>query len=138
MDVEGEVKTLVEEVKRLGTVNAEGKISVKFGVLFKDDRCANIFEALVGTLRCSPIDILLTTVSPTTPLLRKLGQNISMATPQRYREKRETSVELLLSTAQGRNLLPLLSLSCQTPALQHPSATKRAIKRESKCGITVT
>jgi len=26
-------------------------VQVKFGVLFADDRCANIFEALVGTLR---------------------------------------------------------------------------------------
>jgi len=26
---------------------------VKFGVLFKDDRCANIFEALVGTLKAA-------------------------------------------------------------------------------------
>ncbi|XP_008395555.1 costars family protein ABRACL [Poecilia reticulata] len=27
--------------------------SVKFGVLFSDDRCANIFEALVGTLKAA-------------------------------------------------------------------------------------
>ena len=26
---------------------------MKFGVLFSDDRCANIFEALVGTLRAA-------------------------------------------------------------------------------------
>lgn len=26
---------------------------MKFGVLFNDDRCANIFEALVGTLRAA-------------------------------------------------------------------------------------
>lgn len=26
---------------------------MKFGVLFKDDRCANIFEALVGTLKAA-------------------------------------------------------------------------------------
>ena len=26
---------------------------VKFGVLFADDRCANIFEALVGTLKAA-------------------------------------------------------------------------------------
>uniref|UniRef100_A0A3P9PLW1 Costars family protein ABRACL n=1 Tax=Poecilia reticulata TaxID=8081 RepID=A0A3P9PLW1_POERE len=29
------------------------KTSVKFGVLFSDDRCANIFEALVGTLKAA-------------------------------------------------------------------------------------
>lgn len=28
-------------------------MSVKFGVLFNDDRCANIFEALVGTLKAA-------------------------------------------------------------------------------------
>ena len=28
-------------------------LQVKFGVLFNDHRCANIFEALVGTLRAS-------------------------------------------------------------------------------------
>ena len=26
---------------------------MKFGVLFSDDRCANLFEALVGTLRAA-------------------------------------------------------------------------------------
>lgn len=31
----------------------DGQTSVKFGVLFNDDRCANIFEALVGTLRAA-------------------------------------------------------------------------------------
>ena len=57
-----EVELLVEEMKRLGAANAEGQISVTFGVLFRDDKCANLFEALVGTLRqvqlphllCSP------------------------------------------------------------------------------------
>uniref|UniRef100_A0AAY5L3H7 Costars family protein ABRACL n=1 Tax=Esox lucius TaxID=8010 RepID=A0AAY5L3H7_ESOLU len=33
--------------------DADGKMCVKFGVLFNDDRCANIFEALVGTLRAA-------------------------------------------------------------------------------------
>lgn len=28
-------------------------LKVTFGVLFHDDRCANIFEALVGTLRAA-------------------------------------------------------------------------------------
>ena len=44
MNVEHEVKLLVEEIKRLGSPNADGQVSVKFGVLFSDDRCANIFE----------------------------------------------------------------------------------------------
>uniref|UniRef100_A0A8W8NRM0 Costars domain-containing protein n=1 Tax=Magallana gigas TaxID=29159 RepID=A0A8W8NRM0_MAGGI len=33
--------------------DADGKVSVTFGILFSDDRCANIFEALVGTLRAA-------------------------------------------------------------------------------------
>lgn len=53
MNVDHEVNLLVEELKRLGTPNSEGKISVKFGVLFQDDKCANLFEALVGTLRAA-------------------------------------------------------------------------------------
>ncbi|KAK2570480.1 Costars family protein ABRACL [Acropora cervicornis] len=53
MNVEHEVKLLVEEIKRLGSPNADGQVSVKFGVLFSDDRCANIFEALVGTLKAA-------------------------------------------------------------------------------------
>ena len=34
-------------------VDAEGKYVVTFGVLFNDERCANIFEALVGTLKAA-------------------------------------------------------------------------------------
>ena len=30
-----------------------GHVVVPFGTLFADDRCANIFEALVGTLRAA-------------------------------------------------------------------------------------
>lgn len=53
MNVEHEVKLLIEEIKRLGSPNEEGKISVHFGVLFSDEKCANLFEALVGTLRAA-------------------------------------------------------------------------------------
>ncbi|XP_072020101.1 costars family protein ABRACL-like [Amphiura filiformis] len=53
MDVAHEVTLLVEEIKRLGTEDADGKYNVTFGTLFNDDRCANIFEALVGTLRAA-------------------------------------------------------------------------------------
>jgi len=31
--------------------NADGKLTCKFGALIRDDRCSNIFEAIVGTLR---------------------------------------------------------------------------------------
>ena len=34
-------------------IDSDGKYVVKFGVLFADDRCANIFEALVGTLKAA-------------------------------------------------------------------------------------
>ena len=47
MNVEHEVKLLVQEIKRLGSTNTDGQVSVKFGVLFNDDRCANIFEGEV-------------------------------------------------------------------------------------------
>ncbi len=53
MNIEHEVELLIDEIKRLGTPNAEGKISTTFGVLFSDDKCANLFEALVGTLRAA-------------------------------------------------------------------------------------
>ncbi|XP_041108464.1 costars family protein ABRACL isoform X1 [Polyodon spathula] len=53
MNVEHEVQLLVEEIRRLGSPNADGKTSVKFGVLFRDDRCANLFEAMVGTLKAA-------------------------------------------------------------------------------------
>ncbi|XP_007531554.1 costars family protein ABRACL [Erinaceus europaeus] len=53
MNVDHEVNLLVEEIHRLGSKNADGKLSVKFGVLFGDDRCANLFEALVGTLKAA-------------------------------------------------------------------------------------
>ncbi|NP_001134634.1 costars family protein ABRACL [Salmo salar] len=53
MNVQHEVSLLVGEIQRLGSKNADGQTCVKFGVLFNDDRCANIFEALVGTLRAA-------------------------------------------------------------------------------------
>jgi len=53
MNVDHEITMLKEEIRRLGTPNAEGKYVVTFGVLFSDDRCANIFEALVGTLKAA-------------------------------------------------------------------------------------
>lgn len=48
-----EIELLVQEIKRLGSPGADGKIAVKFGILFSDDKCANLFEALVGTLRAA-------------------------------------------------------------------------------------
>ena len=48
MDVDEEVKKLVDEMKRLGSADETGTLKVKFGVLFRDDRCQQIFEALIG------------------------------------------------------------------------------------------
>ncbi|XP_060947319.1 costars family protein ABRACL [Limanda limanda] len=53
MNVAHEIDLLVVEIQRLGSKNDQGQTTVKFGVLFSDDRCANIFEALVGTLRAA-------------------------------------------------------------------------------------
>ncbi|KAM8947277.1 costars family protein ABRACL [Pelodytes ibericus] len=53
MNVEHEVSLLVEEIRRLGSKHEDGKVFVKFGVLFADDKCANLFEALVGTLKAA-------------------------------------------------------------------------------------
>ena len=44
---------LVEEIDRLGTTQPSGRTGVTFGALFDDDRCSQIFEALVGTLRAA-------------------------------------------------------------------------------------
>ena len=46
MNVDHEIKLLVQEMKRLGSPNADGNISVKFGTLFADDKCANLFEGI--------------------------------------------------------------------------------------------
>ncbi|XP_010547923.1 PREDICTED: costars family protein ST45-2 [Tarenaya hassleriana] len=53
MNVEEEIHRLEEEIQRLGSLQPDGSYKVTFGVLFNDDRCANIFEALVGTLRAA-------------------------------------------------------------------------------------
>ncbi|KAF8406107.1 hypothetical protein HHK36_008187 [Tetracentron sinense] len=53
MNVEEEVERLKEEIKRLGQIQPNGSYKVTFGVLFNDDKCGNIFEALVGTLRAA-------------------------------------------------------------------------------------
>ncbi|XWS68217.1 hypothetical protein CRYUN_Cryun04dG0071900 [Craigia yunnanensis] len=53
MNVEEEVERLKEEIRRLGKIQPDGSYKVTFGVLFHDDKCANIFEALVGTLRAA-------------------------------------------------------------------------------------
>lgn len=53
MDVDSEVKMLVEEIERLGETQESGRTGVKFATLFDDERCLQLFEALVGTLRAA-------------------------------------------------------------------------------------
>ncbi|EIN11155.1 hypothetical protein PUNSTDRAFT_50252 [Punctularia strigosozonata HHB-11173 SS5] len=50
-----EIELLKGEIQRLGGPNPayDDKITVKFGKIVRDDRCSNIFEALVGTLRAA-------------------------------------------------------------------------------------
>jgi len=53
MDVKDEISKLEVEIKRLGTAQADGSYTVTFGKLVRDDKVANIFEALVGTLKAA-------------------------------------------------------------------------------------
>ncbi|KAJ3276058.1 hypothetical protein HDV01_006228 [Terramyces sp. JEL0728] len=53
VDVADEVEKLAVEIKRLGQKNDKGQYVVKFGVIVKDERCGDIFEALNGTLRAA-------------------------------------------------------------------------------------
>ncbi|TPX62393.1 hypothetical protein PhCBS80983_g00586 [Powellomyces hirtus] len=54
VNVDQEIELLKREITRLGTKDpATGTICVKFGKLVRDDDCANIFEAIVGTLRAA-------------------------------------------------------------------------------------
>ncbi|KAI8920971.1 hypothetical protein DFJ77DRAFT_448120 [Powellomyces hirtus] len=54
VNVDQEIELLKREITRMGTKDpATGTTSVKFGKLVRDDDCANIFEAIVGTLRAA-------------------------------------------------------------------------------------
>lgn len=56
--VEEEIEKLLTEIKRLGNSNTNGKYCVKFGILVRDDRCADIFEGLVGTLKAAKVNYI--------------------------------------------------------------------------------
>jgi len=60
MDVGQEVPHLIEDIKRLGSVGADGRVRVKFGVLFNDDKVGNTYESLMGVLRSGKRKKLLT------------------------------------------------------------------------------
>ena len=53
--VDEEIELLKSEIKRLSKDkrNSKGHLSVAYGVLFKDDRCQQLFEALLGTLKAA-------------------------------------------------------------------------------------
>ena len=52
--VEREVLEIQRDIKRIGQVNADtGKHSVKFGVLFEDEKVEQYYEAIVGTLKAA-------------------------------------------------------------------------------------
>ncbi|XP_013405735.1 costars family protein ABRACL isoform X2 [Lingula anatina] len=54
MNVDHEIDLLKTEIReRLGEKRDDGSYVLTFGTLFSDDRCANIFEALVGTLKAA-------------------------------------------------------------------------------------
>ncbi|RKO85368.1 costars family protein [Blyttiomyces helicus] len=48
-----EIKKLITEMHRLGKPDDQGRLTVKFGVLVRDDKIANILEGLVGTLKAA-------------------------------------------------------------------------------------
>ena len=53
--VDEEIELLKLEIKRLSNDkrNSKGHLFVAYGVLFKDDRCQQLFEALLGTLKAA-------------------------------------------------------------------------------------
>ena len=51
--VEREVLEIQRDIKRIGSPNADGKHSVKFGVLFEDEKVEQYYEAIVGTLKAA-------------------------------------------------------------------------------------
>ncbi|CAL8465473.1 g5009 [Coccomyxa elongata] len=53
LDIDGEVKTLVEKIKELGSPDKadHGRIKVKYGLLFRET--SDLFEALAGTMRAA-------------------------------------------------------------------------------------
>ena len=50
--VERECVEIQQDIKRLGEVK-DGKYTVKFGVLYDDDKVQQYYEALVGTLKAA-------------------------------------------------------------------------------------
>ncbi len=51
LDVESEVSLLLERIRALGAPDKDNRISVKYGVLFRET--SDDFEALAGTMRAA-------------------------------------------------------------------------------------
>jgi hypothetical protein len=53
--VDEEIELLKQEIKRLSSDkrNSKGHLCVPYGVLFKDEHCQQVFEALLGTLKAA-------------------------------------------------------------------------------------
>lgn len=51
--VDREVLEIQRDIKRVGATNADGLYSVKFGVLFDDEKVEQYYEAIVGTLKAA-------------------------------------------------------------------------------------
>jgi len=65
MNIEHEIKLLIEQMQQLGKANADGKLVVKYGVLF--DKTADIFETLMGTLKAAKKRKIITFEGPPLP-----------------------------------------------------------------------
>ena len=50
--VERECVEIQQDIKRLGEIK-DGKYTVKFGILYDDDKVQQYYEALVGTLKAA-------------------------------------------------------------------------------------
>ncbi|QDZ24649.1 protein costars [Chloropicon primus] len=51
--VDREVLEIQRDIKRIGTQNDDGNFTVKFGVLFEDEKVEQYYEAIVGTLKAA-------------------------------------------------------------------------------------
>lgn len=96
MNVDREVALLVEELQRFG-----GR--VKFGTLCTDERCANVFEALGGTLRAAKKRKVITYDSEL--LLQGAHDDVDI---------------VLLQPSSGK-----ATPASQTPASQEPASSKQ-------------
>lgn len=53
MNVDHEVKLLIECIKRIGKAQADGSVQTTFGEIFKDEVLEQQLESLVGTMKAA-------------------------------------------------------------------------------------